>query len=59
MMRNSTLESALIVKLTPVLAMEYTSTDNVEKPLPVTKKVTAKSSSEYVKARKNPAKILG
>ena len=27
----------------------YISTDNVEKPFPVTKKVTAKSSSEYVK----------
>ena len=32
---------------------------SVENPLPVTKNVTAKSSREYVSARKNPANIPG
>ena len=32
---------------------------SVENPFPVTKNVTAKSSSEYVNAIKNPAKIPG
>lgn len=43
---NITVLNALISRLIPCLAREYISTDNVEKPLPVTKNVTAKSSKE-------------
>src|SRR5699024_11499486 len=59
MIKNINVDNALISNEIPCLAREYISTDNVENPFPVTKNVTAKSSSEYVKAIKNPANIPG
>lgn len=59
MNRNNSVDKALMDSEIPCRAREYISTESVEKPFPVTKNVTAKSSSEYVSAMKNPAKTPG